>query len=113
MSRLPGNYQYQGDDPDGYMTAKETVHFFQEYANSFQAPLHTHTQVLSVERSNDGSLRVVTNRGTEYKANNVVIATGFCDQPRIPDYASSIPSHILQLGPSDYHRPNQFLVVMF
>mmetsp|Transcript_26221 Transcript_26221/g.47331 ORF Transcript_26221/g.47331 Transcript_26221/m.47331 type:complete len:152 (-) Transcript_26221:1918-2373(-) len=35
MTRLPGNYQYQGHDPDGYMTASETIKFFQEYADSF------------------------------------------------------------------------------
>ncbi len=108
MTRLPGNYQYQGYDPDGYMTASETIKFFQEYADSFHAPIKTYTEVISVERSNDGEqLRVVTNRGTEYKARNVVIATGFCDQARVLDYAKHIPLNILQLDPSDYHRPSQ------
>jgi putative flavoprotein involved in K+ transport len=108
MTRLPGNYQYQGHDPDGYMTASETIKFFQEYADSFHAPIKTYTEVINVERSNDGEqLRVLTNRGAEYKARNVVIATGFCDQARVLDYARHIPLNILQLDPSDYHRPSQ------
>lgn len=61
MSRLPGNYQYKSDDPDGYMTVTETVHFFREYADSFQAPLHTQTEVTRIERNNDCSLLVLTN----------------------------------------------------
>lgn len=107
MTRLPGDYHYQGDDPDGYMTAKETIQFFHEYADSFHAPIRTQTQVNSIEKTIDGSFQIVTNREIQYKARNVVIATGFCDQARVPEYAKSIPSKILQLGPSDYHRPSQ------
>ena len=64
MTRLPGNYRYQGNDPDGYMTASETVNFFQEYADSFHAPIKTYTEVLSVERSkdDDDTFRVLTNQ---------------------------------------------------
>ena len=36
-----------------------------------------------------------------------MIATGFCDQARVPDFAKHIPSNILQLDPSEYHRPSQ------
>lgn len=107
MTRLPGEFHYRGDDPDGFMTAAETLQFFQDYADSFDAPIQTHTKVVSVERSGD-DLCVTTSKGTEYKAQNVVIATGFCDKARVPEYAKSIPSTVVQLGPSDYHRPNQF-----
>ncbi len=45
-ARLPG-WQYQGDDPDGYMTAGQVVRYFESYAGSFDAPVHEGTTVLS------------------------------------------------------------------
>ena len=46
MTRLPG-WPYQGDDPDGYMTAGQVVRYFESYAGSFDAPVHEGTTVLS------------------------------------------------------------------
>jgi hypothetical protein len=58
---LPSDYVYQGDNPDGYMTASETTKFFQEYADSFHAAIQTHTEVVSGKRSeHDDTLRVLT-----------------------------------------------------
>ena len=51
-SRLPG-WQYQGDDPDGYMTAGQVVRYFESYAGSFDAPVHEGTTVLSLRRDGD------------------------------------------------------------
>ena len=42
MTRLPG-WSYQGDDPDGYMTAAEVVSFLDTYRRSFAAPVQTGT----------------------------------------------------------------------
>ena len=37
MTRLPG-YSYDGDDPDGYMTAAEVVELIARYAKESAAP---------------------------------------------------------------------------
>ena len=37
----------------------------------------------------------------------MVVATGFCDIPRIPDFAAKVPVDIVQLVPSDYLNPAQ------
>jgi putative flavoprotein involved in K+ transport len=105
MARLP-HYSYQGSDPDGFMTMPEFIRYLESYAESFEAPIQTGTTVELVERISADRLRVATNRG-KWSARNVVIATGFCDVPRVPSFAQEIPSDIEQMVPSEYRRPSQ------
>ena len=102
MTRLPG-WSYDGDDPDGYMTAPEFVRYLADYAGSSGAPIKAGTTVLSV-RSTPFGYRVETNWfGWETRA--VVIATGQCDVPRIPDFAQRLPAWLHQMTPSEYRNP--------
>jgi putative flavoprotein involved in K+ transport len=105
MARLP-HYSYRGDDPDGFMTMPEFIRYLEAYAESFEAPIRTGTTVELVERTGPDRLRVVTNRG-EWSTRNVVIATGFCDRPRIPSFAAELSPAIHQMVPADYRRPSQ------
>ncbi len=105
MARLP-HYQYAGDDPDGFMTMPEFVNYLEDYADSFSAPVITGTTVTRVERIDDNTLRVVTNRGA-WRCRHLVIATGFCDRPRIPSFAAELSPAVFQLVPSHYRRPAQ------
>ena len=61
MTRLPG-FQYDGPDPDGFMTAREVAAFFERYARSFAAPVETDTTVDAIEfdPSGDGFLVTTT-----------------------------------------------------
>ncbi len=104
MSRLPG-HQYQGPDPDGYMTSAEVINFLGSYHDSFDAPVMTHTTVESVS-SVDNGYRVATNRGT-IESRAVVVATGACSTPRIPALAAELPAHIHQVAPIRYRNPDQ------
>jgi len=105
MARLP-HYRYDGDDPDGFMTMPEFIRYLENYAESFAAPVRTGTTVKRVERIPGGRLRVVTDRGT-WCARNLVVATGFCDVPRVPSFADAISPAIEQVVPSSYRRPSQ------
>ena len=40
QTRLPG-HNYQGPDPNGFMTGGEVVEFFEGYARSFGAPIRS------------------------------------------------------------------------
>lgn len=104
QSRLPG-FRYDGPDPDGYMTMPEVIDFFERYKRSFDAPVEEATTVLSVSQSRKG-YRVTTNRGV-WEAPTVVIATGQCDTPRVPDFASKLPKDVVQVVPSKYRNPHQ------
>src|ERR1700752_5296199 len=59
--RLPG-YRYEGDDPDGFMSAPEVAAFIAEYAKVIAAPVLTGTTVTSLRRTEDGCL-VRTDQG--------------------------------------------------
>lgn len=104
MARLP-HYRYEGNDPDGFMTMPEFIRYLEAYAESFDAPVHSATEVKGV-RCAGGGFAVETSHGT-WQARNVVVATGFCDRPRVPDFASSLPPAIHRVVPSDYRNPAQ------
>jgi putative flavoprotein involved in K+ transport len=104
MSRLPG-HQYQGDDPDGYMTAAEVVGFLGRYHDSFDAPVLTNTSVESVRTVDDGYV-VSTDQGA-FASKAVVVATGACSTPHIPTIAAALPAHIRQIAPIHYRNPDE------
>lgn len=101
MTRLP---KWQSDaDPREFLSMRETIALFERYASSFRAPVEEHTVVRVVERVGD-EYRVLTN-ADEWRAKNVVIATGQCDAPFIPDMAAQMSGRIEQVVPSGYRRP--------
>ena len=102
MSRLPG-HSYRGPDPAGFMRAAEVGNYLRSYATLSAAPVIEGVEVLSVRRS-DGGYRVVTTAGT-WTAASVVLATGWCDLPDVPDLASRLDSRIMQLTPVTYRAP--------
>ena len=102
MTRLPGHV-YAGPDPDGFMTAAETVRMLERYARSFGAPVHGGTTVESVRRVGE-QYEVVTDRGV-WSAPDVIIATGACDRPAVPDLAEGLSARVHQVDPRDYRNP--------
>lgn len=104
QSRLPG-YGYEGDDPDGFRTMPETIAFIEQYAKAVSAPVRTHTTVTSVRRTDDG-YRVATDHG-EWDCETVVLASGACNLPAIPDISRLVPPGIAQLTTLQYRNPSQ------
>ncbi|WP_034261117.1 NAD(P)-binding domain-containing protein [Actinospica robiniae] len=104
LSRLPG-HPYRGADPDGYMTMPEVVEFIEGFASAHRAPVRTETEVRSVRRTDDG-YRVGTEHG-EIHGRTVVIASGACNLPSVPQLAQAVPEGIRQLTPFDYSSPGQ------
>ncbi len=107
QSRLP-HFHYNGGHPDAFMTMPELIRHLERYAESFEAPVQTGTTVKIVERLNNGRFRIATDNG-DWSAHNVVVATGFCDTPRVPAFSAAMPSNIVQLVPSDYRNPSQLV----
>jgi putative flavoprotein involved in K+ transport len=103
-SRLPG-WSYQGSEPDGYMTAAELATYLDDYAGSFDAPIEEGSGVCALTRT-DGGFAARTS-DTTWCANNVVIATGWCDQPRVPGFAERLHPDVLAVTPSAYRSPDQ------
>ena len=103
MTRLPG-HRYEGDDPDGYMTADEVVRFLAGYGARIDAPVRTRTEVRSVVTTGTGFRTTTTTGAIDSAA--VVVATGACSTPHVPALAAELPSRIHQLTPIDYRNPD-------
>jgi putative flavoprotein involved in K+ transport len=104
MTRLP-HWSYTGSQPDGFMTAGEVAAFLDAYRGSFDAPVERHTTVKRLHRHGDG-FELATNRGS-WRATNVVIATGWSDEPAIPAIAARLHPAIEQVAPQSYRHPSQ------
>jgi putative flavoprotein involved in K+ transport len=102
QSRLPG-LRYEGPDPDGYLTVGEVTEFIERFATASRAPVRTRTNVTSVRRTDDG-YHVTTTRG-EIRCRAVVIASGACNQPSVPQFRDAVPASVEQLTPFDYRDP--------
>jgi putative flavoprotein involved in K+ transport len=103
MTRLPG-HEYDGADPDGFMSASEVVEFIAGYAKAGAAPVNTNTTVTAV-RPREGGFVVDTDQGA-WEASAVVLASGACNVPTIPAAAEGVPAGITQLSLMDYRRPD-------
>jgi putative flavoprotein involved in K+ transport len=107
QSRLPGA-SYTGSDPDGFMSRKEIVAYFENYARRFSLPIRYSTRVSRVERnSRSGMYLVAIEGGAQIQARNVVIATGLYQEPKIPPFSADFPAGITQLHSDAYRNPQE------
>jgi putative flavoprotein involved in K+ transport len=109
QTRLPGA-EYHGGDPDGFMSREEIVAYLERYEQCFDLPVRHCVRVASVEQnSRCCSYLVTTSRGTSAQAQNVVIATGLYQHPKIPSFAGDLAPDIKQLHSDTYHNPQKLL----
>lgn len=104
QSRLPG-YQYQGDEPGGFMTMPEVIDYLATYAATIAAPVQDHVEVTAVRHGDEGF--VVTTTNGEWEARTVVVASGPHSQPDVPGVAMSLPPNVDSITPADYRNPDQ------
>ncbi len=102
MTRLPGA-EYQGDDPDGFSARDEVVAYFEKYVERFDLPIRYGIRVISVKPIEAGYL--VSTDEEDFETDNVVIATGLFQQPKIPLLSTNLPAEIHQLHSSEYRNP--------
>jgi putative flavoprotein involved in K+ transport len=100
-SGLPGR-AFPGD-PDRYPTRDEVVAYLTGYARWFELPVQLDSRVRSLRRV-DGTYEVTTDVRT-YRADQVVVATGPFQRPRVPEIATRLDPGVRQLHSSDYRRP--------
>src|SRR5215472_6586783 len=101
--RMPGA-EYGGSDPYGFMSRAEVVQYFDDYVQRFDLPVDCGVEVFSVEKRR-GEYLVRTSEG-DYIAENVVIATGLYQSPKIPHLGSAIPQDIFQIHSMEYKNPS-------
>jgi putative flavoprotein involved in K+ transport len=104
MTALPGA-EYAGGDPDGFMPRDEVVAYFDRYVESFKPPLRCSTRVTSLER--DRTRYLIRTDSGAVSADNVVIATGFFQRPKVPADSVGFHEEIQQLHSSAYRSPDE------
>jgi len=109
LTRLPG-HEYDGPDPDGYMSVAEVVALLADYASAGAAPVRTGSAVRSVTAASVGSaadgFRVSTDH-EEWRARGVVLASGACNTAMVPPVAEGLPAALATFTAQDYRNPDQ------
>jgi putative flavoprotein involved in K+ transport len=99
---LPG-LAFPGD-PDGYPTRDEVVAYLKQYASTLELPIKLDSTVRSL--TNNGRAFELELDGHSIEADQVVIATGPFQTPRVPRFASQLAPDVFQTHSVDYRRPS-------
>ncbi|HXN03501.1 MAG TPA: NAD(P)-binding domain-containing protein [Candidatus Acidoferrum sp.] len=98
--QLPGG-RYRGDDPDGFMPKNQIVSHLVGYAESFNAPVREGVIVSSLEPADQGAFLLRTSSG-EFRARDVVLASGGYQKPHRPPAADELPPRVHAIDAEDY-----------
>jgi putative flavoprotein involved in K+ transport len=102
MTRLPG-WSYQGDDPDGYLSAPAVADLVARYAAVSAAPVVAGVTVTAVRPGGEG-FEVDTDAG-RWDARTVVLAAG-TTRSVVPAVARRLPE-VLSIPALQYRNPDQ------
>jgi putative flavoprotein involved in K+ transport len=100
---LPG-LEFSGD-ADGYPSRDEMVAYLETYAETFDLPVQLGRWVRSVRGENGGFTLELEGRAIE--VDQVVVATGPFQVPRVPAFADDLDPNILQTHSIGYRNPAQ------
>jgi putative flavoprotein involved in K+ transport len=98
---LPGR-SFPGD-PDSYPGRDDVVAYLTDYARDFDLPVELGSRVRAVRPGDDGYLVEFDDRS--YEADQVVIATGPFQVPRVPAIAERLDPEIVQFHSTEYRTP--------
>ena len=91
--------------PAAYPTKDDTADYLEAYAREFELPVRTGVKV---ERLSKAGYRFEVSCGEHTLfAENVVVATGAFNTPRVPPFARELDERITQLHSKEYRRPSQ------
>ena len=88
-----------------YPTKDEMADYLEAYAARFELPAQLGMRVDRVERNGSGF--VVTAGERRLLADNVVVAIGSWQRPRVPPFAAELDPGIVQLHSGAYRNPGQ------
>ena len=91
--------------PDHLADKDEVAEYLERYAQRFDLPIRLDTRVERLTSNGERFHLSVEDSDTIIEADNVVIATGAFQTPRIPAIASSLSPSIHQLHSSGYRNP--------
>jgi putative flavoprotein involved in K+ transport len=98
---LPG-LAFPGD-PDGYPTRDEVVAYLEQYAAHFELPIELGSRVRSLTKEDGAFVLGLGDRRIE--AEQVVVATGPFQTPRVPALADDLAADVFQTHSTGYRKP--------
>jgi putative flavoprotein involved in K+ transport len=98
---LPG-LAFPGD-PDGYPSRDEVVAYLEQYADRFELPIEVGSRVRSLAKRDGTFVLDLGDRLVE--AEQVVVATGPFQVPRVPAFAGDLAPDVFQAHSTGYRRP--------
>ena len=91
-----------------YPTGHQVADYLESYAGQMNLPVRTGVKVDGLWPANDSQSGFVVTAGNQrFETQQVVVATGTQDRPRIPAFAAELDPRIEQLHSSQYLRPSQ------
>ena len=100
-SGLPG-LPFPGD-PDGYPGRDEVIAYLEQYAATFELPIELDSAVRSLTSANGRFVVRLDDRQIE--ADQIVVATGPFQMPRVPALAGELAPEVFQTHSTGYRRP--------
>ena len=91
--------------PWSFPAKDELGDYLEAYAKRFDLPVRTGVRVDGVSR--EEGRYVVASGDLRIEADNVVVASGACQDPKVPPFASELDPSIVQLHSSEYLGPAQ------
>ena len=91
--------------PSSYPTKDEAADYLEAYAREFELPVRTGVKAGRLSRAGD-RFAVTCGEQTLF-ADNVVVATGAFNTPRIPSFARELSESVVQFHSKDYRNPSQ------
>jgi len=91
-------------DPDGYPTRDEVIAYLEQYAAAFELPVELDNAVRSLDA--DGGRFVVALEDRQIEADQVVVATGPFQLPRVPAVGHELAPDLFQTHSTGYRHPS-------
>jgi putative flavoprotein involved in K+ transport len=101
-SAMPG-FEYDGEDPDGFMPRDEIAARMARYAEVVRAPVSLNTAVTKLSEKPLGGFRLETTAGP-IEARSVIVATGSFHRPKTAPLAVDLPKRLTQIHAHHYKR---------
>jgi len=89
-----------------YPTKDEMADYLEAYAKHFALPIRNGIRVAKLTRE-DGRFQITASTGERLESENVIVATGAHNDPRVPALARELDPGIVQLHSSEYRNPSQ------
>ena len=87
-----------------FPTKNEVADYLEAYAGRFDLPVRSGVRADGVTKQGN---RYIVTAGDRFEADNVVVASGAYQTPRVPAFASELDTSIVQMHSTQYRNPSQ------